>query len=162
MQDRIARALREWHDNNAFKQPSSKRERCCAGAVTTIMLRLFQKLLTDKELTPPDDWDPPIGYSRNTWGNIAHIKVCSASIFPPKTFAVIRAHHASSICFIAEPVSAETHAVLHESICIPVEPRKVHIIVHRSALAAHMPSAGSLYFFFSGGPFLDYAPRLLV
>jgi hypothetical protein len=44
------------------------------------MLRLFQKLLTDKELTPPDDWDPPIGYSRNTWGNIVHNKVCDKSI----------------------------------------------------------------------------------
>jgi hypothetical protein len=39
------------------------------------MISLFQKLLTDKELTPPDDWDPPIGYSRNTWGNIVHNKV---------------------------------------------------------------------------------------
>ncbi len=44
------------------------------------MLRLFQKLLTDKELTPPDDWDPPIGYSRNTWGNIVHNKVRVACI----------------------------------------------------------------------------------
>ena len=43
------------------------------------MISLFQKLLTDKELTPPDDWDPPIGYSRNTWGNIVHNKVRSSS-----------------------------------------------------------------------------------
>ncbi len=45
------------------------------GTQRSVMLRLFQKLLTDKELTPPDDWDPPIGYSRNTWGNIVHNKV---------------------------------------------------------------------------------------
>jgi|LauGreDrversion4_2_1035121.scaffolds.fasta_scaffold1038380_2 hypothetical protein len=47
--------------------------------VAIIMLRLFQKLLTDKELTPPDDWDPPIGYSRNTWGNIVHNKVWNSN-----------------------------------------------------------------------------------
>jgi hypothetical protein len=46
-----------------------------ASCAWIIMLRLFQKLLTDKELTPPDDWDPPIGYSRNTWANIVHNKV---------------------------------------------------------------------------------------
>jgi hypothetical protein len=52
------------------------------------MLRLFQKLLTDKELTPPDDWDPPIGYSRNTWGNIVHNKVCETSHFTVSNLTV--------------------------------------------------------------------------
>jgi hypothetical protein len=54
------------------------------------MLRLFQKLLTDKELTPPDDWDPPIGYSRNTWGNIVHNKVRDTSHFTVSNLTVSR------------------------------------------------------------------------
>ena len=53
------------------------------------MLRLFQKLLTDKELTPPDDWDPPIGYSRNTWGNIVHNKVRIACVCVPSDCSLL-------------------------------------------------------------------------
>ena len=53
------------------------RKKCHVAGLSAckVMISLFQKLLTDKELTPPDDWDPPIGYSRNTWGNIVHNKV---------------------------------------------------------------------------------------
>ena len=95
-----------------------------------IMLRLFQKLLTDKELTPPDDWDPPIGYSRNTWGNIVHNKVRLSSInfCMCIDWCIIQFIMRTSSNFLLE-----TNSVLRESVFVLVQSRKVHIVIHRSA-----------------------------
>jgi hypothetical protein len=95
-----------------------------------IMLRLFQKLLTDKELTPPDDWDPPIGYSRNTWGNIVHNKVRLSSI---KFCMCIDWCIIQFIMRTSSNFLLETNSVLRESVFVLVQSRKVHIVIHRSA-----------------------------